>query len=39
VAENAYRRALTLPLFPSMTERDVDDVVAAIRKIVATLRR
>jgi dTDP-4-amino-4,6-dideoxygalactose transaminase len=39
VAENAYRRALTLPLFPSMSERDVDDVVEAIRKIIAALRR
>jgi dTDP-4-amino-4,6-dideoxygalactose transaminase len=39
VAENAYRRGLTLPLFPSMTERDVDDVVAAVRKIVAAMRR
>ena len=39
VAENAYRRGLTLPLFPSMSERDVDDVVAAVRKIATALRR
>jgi len=39
VAENAYRRGLTLPLFPGMTERDVDDVVAAVAKIVAAYRR
>ena len=34
VAEDAYRRAVTLPLFPDMTPRDVEDVVAAVRKIV-----
>jgi dTDP-4-amino-4,6-dideoxygalactose transaminase len=39
ITENAYRRGLTLPLFPGMSERDVDDVVAAIRKIVAAYRR
>jgi dTDP-4-amino-4,6-dideoxygalactose transaminase len=39
VAENAYRRSISLPLFPSMSERDVDDVVSAVRKIVATYRR
>jgi perosamine synthetase len=31
VAEAAYERILSLPLFPAMTERDVDDVVAALR--------
>jgi dTDP-4-amino-4,6-dideoxygalactose transaminase len=39
VAENAYRRSISLPLFPSMSERDVDDVVSAVRKIVAAYRR
>ena len=38
VAEDAYRRAISLPLFPTMTERDVDDVAAAIRKIVGHFR-
>jgi len=38
VAEDAYRRAITLPLFPNMSERDVDDVCAAVRKIVAHFR-
>lgn len=33
-AEAYFRRALTLPLFPRMTERDVADVVAAVRKVV-----
>jgi dTDP-4-amino-4,6-dideoxygalactose transaminase len=39
VAEDAYRRAISLPMFPAMTDRDVDDVVEAIRKIVAHHRR
>jgi len=39
VAENAYRRAVTLPLFPRMADRDVDDVCAAVRKVVAHFRR
>jgi len=33
-AERAFERLLTLPLFPAMTERDVDDVVAALRKVL-----
>jgi dTDP-4-amino-4,6-dideoxygalactose transaminase len=39
VAEDTYRRAVSLPMFPGMTERDVEDVVAAVRKIVAAYRR
>jgi len=38
VAEDAYRRAISLPLFPTMSERDVDDVAAAVRKIVGHFR-
>ena len=33
VAEDAYERLLTLPLWAGMTDGDVDDVVAAIDKI------
>jgi len=39
VAEDAYRRAITLPLFARMTDRDVDDVVAAVSRIAAAFRR
>jgi dTDP-4-amino-4,6-dideoxygalactose transaminase len=39
VAEDAYRRAVTLPLFPRMTDRDADDVVEAVRKIARAFRR
>jgi len=35
VAEEAYARAISLPLFPDMTERDVEDVCAALRKVIA----
>jgi perosamine synthetase len=33
--EAAYRRVLTLPLHPSMTDGDVDTVVAALDKVLA----
>ena len=39
VAEDAYRRAITLPLFPRMSDGDVADVCAAVRKVVAHYRR
>ena len=33
VAESAYERLVTLPMFPQMTDADVDDVVTAIRRL------
>jgi dTDP-4-amino-4,6-dideoxygalactose transaminase len=39
VAEDAYRRAISLPMFPAMTDRDVDDVAAAVAKIAAHHRQ
>ncbi len=38
VAEDAYRRAVSLPLFPGMSPRDVEDVCAAARKVIAHFR-
>jgi perosamine synthetase len=38
-AEAAYERILTLPVFPRMTESDVEDVIRAVRKVVSTYRR
>jgi perosamine synthetase len=38
VAEAAYERLLTLPLFSAMTDGDVDDVVAALDKVTETYR-
>ena len=39
VAEDTYRRAITLPMFARMTDRDVDDVVAAVLRIASAFRR
>lgn len=33
VAESAYERLITLPIFPQMTESDVDDVVVAVKQL------
>jgi perosamine synthetase len=33
VAEAAYEQLLTLPLFPHMTDEDVDYVIAAVRRV------
>ncbi len=38
-AEAAYERIVTLPLFPAMTDYDVDDVLAALRKVLGYYRR
>ncbi len=36
VAETCYARTLSLPLFPAMTEADVDHVVAQVRALAPT---
>ena len=38
-AEEAFARLLTLPLFPGMRERDVDDVLAAVCKVLGHYAR
>ena len=35
VAEAAYNEIISLPIFPSMTNEDINDVVRAIRKVIA----
>ncbi|MDF2814431.1 MAG: spsC [Paenibacillus sp.] len=35
VAESYYESAITLPLFPKMTNRDVEDVIQAVKKVHA----
>jgi perosamine synthetase len=37
VAEQAYNAILSLPMFPLMSDADVDDVLAALSKVVAAL--
>ena len=39
VAEAAYERLITLPIFPRMSDDDVDDVIAAVCKVVEAYRR
>lgn len=38
-ADAAFERILTLPLFPTMSDADVDDVVTALTKVLAAYRR
>jgi perosamine synthetase len=38
VAESAYERILTLPLFPRMTDSDVEDVIRGLQKVVDAFR-
>lgn len=35
VAENAYERLISLPMFHGMSDQDVDDVIAAVRKVMS----
>ena len=38
MADAAYERLLTLPLYAGMTTADVDDVVAALDKVTGAYR-
>lgn len=33
VVEAAYQRILSLPIFPAMTDQDIEDVIAAVHKV------
>lgn len=37
-AEHVYDREVSLPVYPRMTDRDVEDVIAAVKKIVEYFR-
>ena len=39
VAEAAYERIISLPMFPAMSDADVSDVVEAVTKVVEARRR
>ena len=39
VAEAAYEGLLSLPMFPAMTDHDVEDVVRAMTKVIGRFRR
>ena len=34
VAENEYERMISLPIFPAMSDHDVNDVIAAVREVI-----
>ncbi len=39
VALQAYQRAVSLPVYPGMTDEDIDDVIAAVEKIIAVHKK
>lgn len=39
VAEQAYERLISLPMFSAMTDVDVEDVVEAVNKVIAAYRK
>jgi dTDP-4-amino-4,6-dideoxygalactose transaminase len=39
VAEDAYLRLISLPLYPRMTTRDAQDVIEAVKKIALYYRK
>ena len=39
VADAAYERLISLPLYTRMTNRDVDDVIKAVRRIIKRNQR
>lgn len=39
VAEQLYERLITLPLFPAMTEQDVQDVIVSVKQVVECYRK
>jgi perosamine synthetase len=39
VAESAYERLISLPMFHGMTDADAEDVVEAVQKVIAAFRR
>jgi len=38
-AEKLYRAIITLPLFPAMSEKDVDDVIKAVKRTIEYYRK
>jgi len=39
VAEAAYERLISLPIFPAMSDQDVEDVIASCFKIIGAYRK
>lgn len=39
VAEDIYKGIMSIPLYPMMTEKDVNDVIAAVKKVIAAYKK
>ena len=39
VAEEIYKGILSIPLYPRLTDQDVEDVIHAVRKVIAAYRK
>lgn len=39
IAEKIYKTIITLPLFPKMTDKDVQDVIEAVKKVVGYYKK
>lgn len=39
VAEDLYNRMITIPLFPGMKEKDIKDVITAVKKVITFYRK
>ena len=37
IAEDAYERLISLPMFHGMSDGDVEDVIRAVRKVILAL--
>lgn len=38
-AENVYKSIMSIPLYPKMTDQDIEDVIWAVKKVVENYRR
>ncbi|MBW2605471.1 MAG: DegT/DnrJ/EryC1/StrS family aminotransferase [Deltaproteobacteria bacterium] len=39
IAEDASQRILSLPLYPSMSEEDLEDVISVVKKVIAAFQK
>lgn len=39
VAESAYERIISLPIFPAMSDGDIEDVIKGVKKVISAYRR
>ena len=39
VAESAYERIISLPIFPAMSDCDIEDVIQAVTKVISAYRQ